>query len=425
MNSTNLLYTQLLNTLSDPSPLESILSMTADYMKNCVYLADFTGKLLGYALYASRKGNSPSSYAVFSLDGFDMTAKPYIENIWQSFCNRGYLDYDTCKTIFEPPYTPNPVNASQTPVIGCRINEKDFTLCILPYQRKDFARLVIHKAKTSLTDKDFQALQTISKVLTFIIEQSELPKYKTAKELLLYDFLQNRADTRQSVNERCRIIGIQSSADFQLMTLCNSQNITDMPIFNIAIQKLSAILPDAIFIIHNNRLIALYKNMTIDKSMAHQSGLDEFLGKYNLTAAVSLPFTHMYHVYQAYIQTLQALDEGLAIDYTDSLYLYQDYLPYHALSYVKNQKDFCHPCINQLLSEDALHQTEYTKTLYTFIMNFRNQKDAAQQMNIHYNTMKYRLKKIQSFIDFSLDDNEEFLLLYLSFKLMKLNGHIF
>ena len=437
------LYTQLLNHLSGATPLESVLRLAAEQLQSCVYLVDFTGKMLGYALHSSKGDTGSAVFVDFSLDGFDMTRKPVIKNVWQAFCNRGYLDHTTCKKIFDPPYSPNYTQNQPLPVTECHIGDNDFILCPLPYRHKDFARLVIHTdfARLSVhsdfahlsshTDQNILSLQAldclqlIGRALTFLIDQSPLPNYKNGRELLLFDFLQNASDTRQSVNERCKIIGIKAASAFQLMTICNSQNITDLPIFSITINKLSVLFPDAIFIIHNNRLVVLYENVSVDKTFAVNNGLDAFFSKYKLTAAVSLPFGHMYYVQQAYIQTLQALDEGLAIDYTDTLYLYQDYLPYHALSYVKNPKDFCHPCIQQLMAEDALHQTEYTKTLYTYIMNFRNQKDAAQQMNVHYNTMKYRLKKIQNFIDFSLDDHEEFLLLYLSFKLMKLNGHIF
>lgn len=46
-------------------------------------------------------------------------------------------------------------------------------------------------------------------------------------------------------------------------------------------------------------------------------------------------------------------------------------------------------------------------------------------MHIHYNTMKYRLNRLQGLIDISLEDAGTFALLYLSFKALELKGIIF
>jgi len=392
---------RLLSDLSDPRPLNAVLKTGALCLGHPLCLVDCTGKILAYS--------HPSESAT--------------DSVWLSFCRRGYVDAATFQALFTTDYASFACD-TDLHAVTCSIRQTTMTSLVISGRYHQFARLVILAPLCLLSGNCESLLSTLCRTISLVFEQTLAPCGRTAKELLLYDFLENNAG-KSGISERCKISGIRNTGGFQLMTLCNSQNITDLPVFNIARQKLAAVLTEGIFVTHNNRLVVLYTKNRIDRSFARMTGITGLLREYQLTAAVSLPFSDIAHTNQAYIQTLQALDEGLAVDYTDNLYLYQDYLPYHVLSYVKEPKDFCHPCISQLMAGDAVHQTEYTKTLYMYIMNFRNQKDAAQQMNIHYNTMKYRLRKIQSFLDFSLNDHEEFLLLYLSFQLMKLNGHIF
>lgn len=247
----------------------------------------------------------------------------------------------------------------------------------------------------------------------------------TAAEFLFYDLLENPVRRSQSLSERCRVSAIPFQQDFQLITLCNSQNITNVPLFHMAHMMLEQLFPGSIFTIHNNRFVMLCIKKLPGRHLFENAEFMQFLNEYHMTASISLPFTNMGQLQNAYAQTLQALDEGLLLDDNTNLYLYQDYLPYHALTQIQDEHNFCHPCIYELEAYDMLHHTDCTHTLYTYIMNFRSMKDTAQQMNIHYNTLKYRIKKIEQMLDFSLEDSSQFLLLYLSFKYLRLKGKVF
>ena len=422
------LSSRLLQNLSSTSPLEAVLKTGASEFGHSLYLIDCTGKILGFALppVLSAASKSRNHQNRKSMTGMSLNTE---EHVWQSFCSRGCIDLNTCQAIFSESddqcHEESDNKPGWTPMKNCRIRNFSLTVCSLKTGGKACACLAVHIPFDRLKSSEIDQLNTICRTLMLLLGHSMRTDSRNPKELLLSDLLESKPVSRLAVAERCKIVGLKPAADFFLMTVCNSQNITNKPVFDAAVRKLNGILSNFVYVIHNNRLVVLLCGIIPDRTWAASCGLSEFLAKYSLTAAVSFPFEHIYEIHQAYIQTLQALDEGLAVDYSDNLYFYQDYLPYHALSYVKNPKDFCHPCIGQLMTEDARHKTEYTKTLYYYIINFRNQKNAAQEMNIHYNTMKYRLKKIQALIDFSLEDHDEFLLLYLSFKLMKLNGHIF
>lgn len=387
------LWTDFLSALTSSDPIASLIHIGVSTLNLSLYLVDYTGKVIYFELVPG-------------------------DTLWRDTCQKGYLPLQLCKEIFAVhSHASEEESQKERPFLAVDISGNH----IIP------ARLVLHCSADQLTEFDNDILQILRKSIASIFnnKNKELA-FKEPASALLYDILDNTNLSKDAVNERCRISHLHITGPYQLMTLCNSQNITNLPIFYIAIHLLKDLLPEVICAIHNNRLIALYSYHRPDenKLVIHEK-LVSFLSEYALTAAISMPYDAIEKTHHAYVQTLHTLDEGLTLDSNNNLYLYQDYLPYHALSFIKSEKDFCHPCIYQLQSQDALYDTEYTKTLYYYITNFRNQREAANQMNIHYNTMKYRLKKIQSFLDFSLNDTQEFFLLYLSFMLMRLHGSIF
>jgi purine catabolism regulator len=61
------------------------------------------------------------------------------------------------------------------------------------------------------------------------------------------------------------------------------------------------------------------------------------------------------------------------------------------------------------------------ETLEMFYLCNRNIKLTSEKLFAHYNTVVYRLDKIQTILGISLDDPEDRLQLHLAMKLYKLN----
>jgi sugar diacid utilization regulator len=76
------------------------------------------------------------------------------------------------------------------------------------------------------------------------------------------------------------------------------------------------------------------------------------------------------------------------------------------------------PIITRLQKYDAENQTEYLKTLQTYIENNRNAVQTAKDLFIHRATMVYRIDRIKEIGKTDLKNRDEMLLLYLSFKLL-------
>ena len=79
-------------------------------------------------------------------------------------------------------------------------------------------------------------------------------------------------------------------------------------------------------------------------------------------------------------------------------------------------KSLLHPDFLRLIQCDLENNTQYTSSLYWYLFYSGNYTDAANQLNLHRNTLIYRINKIQELIHFDMDninDKELFLLSYL------------
>ena len=124
------------------------------------------------------------------------------------------------------------------------------------------------------------------------------------------------------------------------------------------------------------------------------------------------------------MQALRAIELGISHDKSPNLFIYRDYYMQH-ISNLFLQKEasdiFCHPQLNRLQQFDEKHDTDYAFSLYIYLIHERNSVLAADALNIHPNTLRYRLKKIQEITNLNLDDAHERQYLIISYELLK-NG---
>lgn len=65
------------------------------------------------------------------------------------------------------------------------------------------------------------------------------------------------------------------------------------------------------------------------------------------------------------------------------------------------------------------HNSTLVETLEVFLDSDNNINDAAKVLNVHINTLSYRLKRISEIGDINLKDTNQKITLYLDIKLQK------
>lgn len=168
--------------------------------------------------------------------------------------------------------------------------------------------------------------------------------------------------------------------------------------------------------------LLLYYDKSKNAIAKDLNGLKEFLAEKNLKAGVSRCFYDLSDLQEHYSQSLYALKMGKRLDDGISNYLYEDYAIFRLVKACLKTDDYmnyCHPSVLNLIEYDKLYNTNLASTLARFVFHTRNIAATAADLNIHRNTVLYRIARIRQIIDTDLDDSNILLQLQFSFKIME------
>lgn len=65
----------------------------------------------------------------------------------------------------------------------------------------------------------------------------------------------------------------------------------------------------------------------------------------------------------------------------------------------------------RVMDDDAMRGTTLSRSLYAYLLNFRDMKRAADQLHIHRNTMEYQMRKIDALIGKPVAEKQRFLMM--------------
>ena len=126
-----------------------------------------------------------------------------------------------------------------------------------------------------------------------------------------------------------------------------------------------------------------------------------------LFCGMSNSFDSIIELSEYYKQALRAIELGICDNNKPNLFIYEKYFLSHIADIVSKKENlltFCYPKLNHLMNYDKKYKKEYAYTLYMFLLYERNISATSSVMNIHRNTLTYRLDKIKTIADFDLED---------------------
>lgn len=139
--------------------------------------------------------------------------------------------------------------------------------------------------------------------------------------------------------------------------------------------------------------------------------LHRLIDRNHLAIGVSNPLQNIADLFDSYHQANLALAST-----KDGLVQYREVAPQYLAEYLQNQHQLqmINPTILELKAYDHDHHTEYFQTLVAYLLANFNVEQTAQQLNVHHNTVLYRLKKLQQIVNYRFDDPQQNASLYLS-----------
>ncbi|WP_042356583.1 PucR family transcriptional regulator [Bacillus rubiinfantis] len=151
--------------------------------------------------------------------------------------------------------------------------------------------------------------------------------------------------------------------------------------------------------------------------------MSERYGVINITPAFSSPYQEYVKITKAYQETLEVLSIKKHFpEETASIFTYQKlgiYQFFDVLLQKRKKEEYVNYSLKKLREYDEKHHSNLIETLEVVLNKDMNINEAAKALNVHANTLMYRLKRIAEIGDIDLKDPNQKTTLYIDLKLKK------
>lgn len=191
------------------------------------------------------------------------------------------------------------------------------------------------------------------------------------------------------------------------------QNYIDC-IFRTSIQYMKQYFPNTKYYSQSDVISFLifdeYKTETKEKLKHVFEDIQSYLAPlvpFTVTMAVGSYVDQLINIHQSYEQAKKVIQISYQMEKFNCIIFFDEIGVYHLLFSIADQKesfDFCLKYIKPLKDYDQRYHTDLLETLYMIVECGWNIKDASQKLFIHYNSAKYRFRKICEILNIDLKE---------------------
>lgn len=187
--------------------------------------------------------------------------------------------------------------------------------------------------------------------------------------------------------------------------------------------QLRPILHHSLYTRHHQQLVAVLSR-DMDEGLSERTvrKLREVATLNGLTVGVSNVYRSITDTRRGYEQARAAIRYGTTMSHPlddGCLFRYCDYAYAQALDLAGRRMNLlmlCHPALRQLMEYDEDHGGELMETLFCYLQVAGSTARAAKLLNLHKNTMLYRLGRIKEVLGMDLGNGEDLFMLQMSFR---------
>lgn len=285
--------------------------------------------------------------------------------------------------------------------------------------------VIVLEAFKSFDENDFLLIRHLSDIIALELQKHQCfsNSLEDQQQLFLIDLLDGKITNQAQMNERLKFMGWHSTPPMYVVTITKHRSsISNMPFEYI--RELLKNLFESVCVLYKEGVVVLINN-SHTRFREILKKLAETLEPMNIACGISRPFDNLFDTAKYYRQSMLALQSGLRMNHKRGMFYYDDYLMQHLFNACSCQGElieFCHPSLFKLIDYDQQYRTDYIKSLYIYIMKFKNKPELVNSMHVHRNTLYYRIRKIEEIMNLDLNNLEDFFAIYLSFKILEFLG---
>lgn len=295
--------------------------------------------------------------------------------------------------------------------------------CNIMIEQKVFGQMVVLDAFKNFSDYDIALIQKISNALSIELQKNKSCNNSISqkKDLFITNLLDGKIKDIESLGERLKIINLNFKTYLRLIIFDTNQQ--DESGLNFIKSFIYNEFGDVACTFYNGNFVAIYSShldnplseLQIDRLIKYSKDSEMLCG-------ISRSFISLLDNQKHYKQTLEGIVAGKRLDDKKVLFFYEDYVLQHIFNICSTHdslQSFCHPALLTLINYDETNNTSFSKTLYSYVMKFKNPSELANELNVHRNTLYYRLTKIEEIMKLNLNNIDTLFRIYLSFKIIE------
>lgn len=272
-----------------------------------------------------------------------------------------------------------------------------------------------------------EAMALIVNACTIEMERSRYSNLSSDPllKVLMHDLIRNKLSSNETMDLWRERLPVSFCGSFKLFA-------ANVPKANLpASQKhlmyeLRERFPLHIEMIDNGILYMLFYSLKEKDSPQLEEAVRGALGGLNASAGYSELFDDLLNFGIRKKQAENALSLGGRLTQNESMHSYEDYrFPIIMNTIMENSAEceYIAPGIRTLTDYDKMYGTDYLYTLERYVLSGCNNKRTLEELDIHRNTLLYRLQKIEEILSISLDNAELVAHYYISFYMLKMKEH--
>lgn len=285
----------------------------------------------------------------------------------------------------------------------------------LLFEKTVYGHILICLGEIPLQEDDLDLVSSLIYILELNLNRREenIDHWHKSMSTRLQDLL--TLDTPEHlIDLAVDTLGSSLSSRFAVLVTPFGSRASQQAFAHLAVVRLQEKFRNVVSLIFDNGIVTLFGGVKYSAAapilrpdnnyLADQ--LFSYFEQYNMKSGLSNSFQDLRYTRLYYHQALFAAQLSTSMN-AKGRAIFMDQMPlplFSALLKTEPGRVFIHPVIFQIRSYDKKHSTVYEHTLRIYELSMRNKDEAASRLNIHKNTLQYRLNRIMDLFDLPLDD---------------------
>jgi hypothetical protein len=282
-----------------------------------------------------------------------------------------------------------------------------------------------------ITDIDKNLLIILCKFMSIAI--AETPGKSGANysmlECFLTALLENKIQDKNAIEKRAKRFNLVLYDSLVIITVEYSNIMHKPDVLYLIKKRLQSHFNKNTIVIFDYKVVLLLdsRKMSDTLSSDKMAGFEVLLNEINCRAGISMPFASISDFYKHYQQTIAGLEIIKKLAYHSRVVKYADCILTHMFLHFSEMFD-----LNDLISEDVKllrevdneKNSDLVETLFCYLRHRHDITSTAEEMHLHYNTIKYRINRIIEVTHIDFNDYQQIYSLIISEKVMDLLKHL-